>query len=166
MKILVFTEGTILMQPTALGKTREERVAQVLNDEASVSRFPEYIPNDNCLEKLHEWKNQGAQIWYLTSRTDPREIQAIQQILMNNQFPDYLNLVYRHNEETYADVATRVLPDILIEDDCESMGAESESEMTYPNLSDEIKSKIKPIVVKEFGGIDHLPNDLNELIML
>ena len=50
-----------------------------------------------------------------------------------------------------------VVPDILIEDDCESIGGERE--MVYPRLSLAIKRRVKSIVVKEFGGIDHLPDD-------
>lgn len=162
MKILVFTEGTILMHSAAVGKTREERVAQVINEDESVHRFADYVPNDDCLTKLWEWKNQGAEIWYLTSREDPREVQVIQQILIKNQFPDYLNLVIRHDGESYADVAARVMPDVLIEDDCESIGGEIE--MTYPHIKEDIKAKIKSIVVKEFGGIDHLPDNINNLL--
>jgi hypothetical protein len=58
-------------------------------------------------------------------------------------------------------VAERTLPDILIEDDCECIGGESE--MTYPHIRQELKSMIKSIVVKEFSGIDHLPDALSEL---
>jgi hypothetical protein len=35
--------------------------------------------------------------------------------------------------------------------------------MTYPQIRPGLKGKIKSVVVKEFGGIDHLPNDLLEL---
>jgi hypothetical protein len=53
------------------------------------------------------------------------------------------------------------LPDILIEDDCESISGEEE--MTYPSLQNELRAKIKSIVVKEFSGIDHLPNRISDL---
>jgi len=59
-------------------------------------------------------------------------------------------------------VAERVMPDILIEDDCESIGGESE--MIYPHIREDLKQKIKSIVVKEFQGIDHLPDSLTALI--
>jgi hypothetical protein len=55
-----------------------------------------------------------------------------------------------------------VLPDVLIEDDCESIGGESE--MTYPQLTPALKQRIRSIVVPEFGGIDHLPDELTALI--
>ncbi|MFH1191885.1 MAG: hypothetical protein V1655_00215 [bacterium] len=53
------------------------------------------------------------------------------------------------------------MPNILIGDDCESIGGAGE--MTITNLKPEIKKKIKSVVVKEFGGIDYLPDDIYEL---
>ncbi len=64
-------------------------------------------------------------------------------------------------KETYKDIAERVIPDILIEDDCESIGGEKEMTITF--VKPEIKQKIKSIIVKEFSGIDHLPDKLQEL---
>ena len=49
----------------------------------------------------------------------------------------------------------------LIEDDCESIGGEIE--MTYPYIKPELKNKIKSVVIKEFSGIDNLPNNIQEL---
>ncbi|MFL5661861.1 MAG: hypothetical protein ACJ8BW_10990 [Ktedonobacteraceae bacterium] len=46
----------------------------------------------------------------------------------------------------------------MIEDDCKSIGGEPE--MTFPQLQPELQASITSIVVKEFGGIDHLPDDL------
>ena len=56
----------------------------------------------------------------------------------------------------------RAQPDILIEDNCESIAGEVE--MTYPQLRPELRSRIKTIVVEEFGGIDHLPDKLATLV--
>jgi len=53
------------------------------------------------------------------------------------------------------------MPDILIEDDCESIGGQAE--MTYLHIKPEFKKLIKSIPVKEFGGINHLPDDIKEL---
>jgi hypothetical protein len=36
--------------------------------------------------------------------------------------------------------------------------------MIYPNLAPDYKSRIKSIVVKEFSGIDHLPDNSRELV--
>ncbi len=53
------------------------------------------------------------------------------------------------------------MPDILIEDDCESIGGEKE--MTYTNIKFDLKPKIKQIVIKEYRGIDNLSDDINKL---
>ncbi|OGD56370.1 hypothetical protein A3E73_00070 [Candidatus Beckwithbacteria bacterium RIFCSPHIGHO2_12_FULL_47_17] len=39
-----------------------------------------------------------------------------------------------------------------------------EAEMTYPHIREDLKPKIKSIVVKEFQGIDHLPEKLQDLL--
>jgi len=80
--------------------------------------------------------------------------------LRKHGFPDG-RIFFRHSGERYNGVAESVLPDILIEDDCESIGGRKE--MTYPHIKPELKARIKPIVVKEFGGIDHLPDDISAL---
>ena len=51
---------------------------------------------------------------------------------------------------------------MIVEDDCESIGGKVE--MVYSNLKPEIKDKIKSIVVKEFEGMDCLPDRIPELI--
>lgn len=162
MKILVFTEGTIIMHPSAKGLTREQRVIQSEIRERSIYDYKHYIPNDNAVGKLQSWKKQGAEIYYLTSRTSPEQIGDIASVLAKYAFPDYKNLLSRKEEGEYKDVAEHLMPDILIEDDCESIG--EESEMTYPHISKDLKKQIKPIIVKEFGGIDHLPDNVKELI--
>ncbi len=52
----------------------------------------------------------------------------------------------------------RVLPDILLEDDSESIGGRHQ--MIFPNLRSELRASITSIVVKEFADIDHLTDDL------
>jgi hypothetical protein len=70
-------------------------------------------------------------------------------------------VVGRAAGESYGDVAGRVLPEVLIEDDCESIGGAAE--LTYPQILLELRERITSIVVPEFGGIDHLPGALGEL---
>jgi hypothetical protein len=136
MKILVFTEGTII-------------------------RYTLKIPSGNAPAKLQNWKRQGAEIAYLTSRTKPDEIGMVKHLLEQYDFPQG-ELFYRREGEGYKDVAERILPDLLIEDDCESIGGEVE--MTYPHIKPEPKARIKSIVVKEGGGIDHLPDNFLDLM--
>lgn len=177
MKILVFTEGTILTHKRWIGIPREEVVKQV-KKWSSLSKeeleklqktgcvpSPEYfaasVPIGNCVRKIETWKNQGATIVYLTSRRKPEEVNAIKKILDKYKFPEG-ELLFRKEGEDYKDAAEKVMPDIIIEDDCESIGGEEE--MTYPGIRPELKSRMKSIVVKEFSGIDHLPDNAAELV--
>lgn len=52
-------------------------------------------------------------------------------------------------------------PDILVEDNCESIGGEKE--MVITKVDTAIKRKIKSIPVKEFRGIDHLTGNINNI---
>src|SRR3989339_530783 len=159
MKILIFTEGTIFMHMAGVGRTREERVKQVKDKETSVYDFVSYVPIGNVVEKLNGWKEQGAEIAYLTSRQNFEEVEIIHTLLFKYKFPQG-ELFFRKQGEEYKDVAERFMPDILIEDDCESIGGSLE--MTYTNIDSEKKKKIKSVSVKEFGGMDHLPDNIQE----
>lgn len=161
MKILIFTEGTATMQSTAVGVSREERVRQSVDNIPEVNDFRSYVPNGNVVGKLNKWKSQGAEIYYLTSRTTSEEIEDVRFVLDKNNFPDKQNLLYRKDAQEYKDVAEELMPAILIEDDCESIGGETE--MTYPHIMPDLKNKIHPIVVKEFAGIDDLPDNIHNL---
>ena len=161
VKIMVFLHGTTIMHKNALNRTREERVKQVFDGEESLYDFATYVPVDNAVQKLWAWKKQGAEITYLSSHEKGEDVEADKIVLQEHGFPDG-EVFFRHNDERYSEVAERVSPDILIEDDCESIGGEKN--MTYPDIKPELKVKIKSIVVKEFGGIDHLPHDLDGLI--
>ena len=70
-------------------------------------------------------------------------------------------LYYRGRGETYKDIIERIQPNVLIEDDCKSIGGAWQ--MCITKVAPEIKGKITSIVVKEFKGIDALPLDLCEL---
>lgn len=157
MKILIFTEGTILMHKNAVGHTRDEIVKQVKAKEKSVHNYKSYVPVGNAVKKLQKWKKDGAEILYLTSRKKPEEIEQIQNVLKKFKFPDG-QFLFRRKDEEYKDVAERIIPDILVEDDCESIGGIDE--MTITRIKPKIKKKIKSIPIKEFGGIDYLPDKI------
>jgi hypothetical protein len=160
MKIMVFLHGTAIMHRGGLGKSREERVRQVLSGEPSLHDFASYVPVGEAVRKLQGWRAQGAEIVYLSSHRDPGNVDKDRSVLEQYGFPEG-PIYYRQNGEGYADVAARLLPDVLIEDDCESIGGAPE--MTYPNLLPQLQVQIRSIVVKEFEGIDHLPDDLGLL---
>jgi hypothetical protein len=177
MKILVFTEGTILTHRRWIGLPREEIIKNIkswtnlskeefekLAKSGAVPGFRYFatsVPIGHCVTKIEAWKKQGATILYLTSRTKPEEVETIRDVLRKHNFPEG-ELLFRKTGEAYKDVAERVLPDVIVEDDCESIGGEEE--MTYPSIRQELKPRIRSIVVKEFNGIDHLSNDVNELL--
>jgi hypothetical protein len=50
MKILIFLHGTLIMHKSAEGKTREERVKQVMDGDPSVHDYASYIPVGNAVE--------------------------------------------------------------------------------------------------------------------
>lgn len=157
---MIFTEGTILMHSGAIGCLRKEIIDQVKNKETSVKEYGSYMPIRNTVSKIKKWVVQGAEIVYLTSRRDSKELEEIKEVLRRNMFP-VGTLEHRKGLEGYKDVTERVAPDVLVEDDCESIGGEKE--MTYPHISESIRQRIKSVVVKEFGGIDELPDSIDLL---
>ncbi len=148
------------MHKAGLGKTPQERVKQVETNEPSVHKYDEYVPVGKANEKIKGWQEQGAEIVYLSSHRDGASAKKDIQVLSKYNFPDG-PVLYRRLLQSYANVAERVMPDVLIEDDCESIGGEVQ--MTYPHINPQKKRLIKSIVVKEFSGIDNLPADINQL---
>lgn len=161
MKILVFLHGTVVMHRAAFGKSKQERIAQIHEKEKSVADFTNYIPINNSYTKLENWQNQGVEIAYLSSNKEQKDLEKDKVVLKRYAFPQG-PLYAREKDETYADVVERVMPDVLIEDDCESIGGKKA--MVYPNLKKDLQKKITSIVVKEFEGIDHLPDDSSLLL--
>jgi|SRR6266566_1643704 len=156
MKVAVFLHGTTIMHRSAVGCPREERVQQVQGGEASIRDFASYVPIGAAANKLRTWSKQGADLIYLSSHKRPEDVELDQVVLTTYDFPAG-QVVFRSPGESYQDMAGRVSPDILIEDDCESIGGEQE--MIFPHLRPDIQGRIISIVIKEFEGIDHLPDD-------
>ncbi len=160
MKIMAFLHGTTIMHRGAIGCSRADRVRQVREGDESVRYFSSYVPVGGSPHKLELWHAQGAELVYLSSHRSPRDVEKDRSVLRAYQFPEGV-VYFRQHQEEYADVAEKVMPDILIEDDCESIGGEAE--MTYPHISAAKRRSIKLILVREFEGIDHLPDDLAAL---
>jgi hypothetical protein len=163
LRILIFTEGTILTHRSHVGLPREKVVELVKSRKGplGVDYFSDSVPIGNSVRKIQTWKRQGTVILYLTSRRASQEVQAIRAVIAKYHFPSG-RLLFRREGEEYKDVAERALPDLIVEDDCESIGGEEE--MTYPHMKQDLKTRIKSIVVKEFGGIDHLPDIVSDLL--
>jgi hypothetical protein len=163
VKILVFLHGTTIMHKHAKGLARQEIVKQVVESEESLHNYSSYIPIGNAAKKLQRWAGQGARIGYLSSHRNAEDLAEDKFVLKKYAFPDG-QIFYRRNREKYKNVVERIrpLPDVIVEDDCESIGGEIE--MVYPNLKPELKTRIKSIVVKEFDGIDDTPDEISELV--
>ena len=152
------------MHRNANGCSREDIVKQVKSGrDSSIYNWSTYIPIGHSVEKLQKWKTRGAKILYLTSRIKPWEVEEIKSVLKNHGFPDG-KLLFRQKGEEYKDVAEKAMPDVLIEDDCESIGGREE--MTITHIKPDLKKKIKSVVVKEFEGVNHLPDDLEKLRLM
>lgn len=173
MKILIFLQGTVIMHKNAVGLNRKEVIQQIIDQEESVRDFENYIPIGNAPHKLKKWVEQGAEICYLSALTENKRgrgdevvgkdgLKADSVILDKYNFPKGV-IYHREQNEDYKDVISRIVPhpDILIEDDCESIGGKKE--MIYPHIKSEIKEKIKSISIKEFSGIDYLTDNIELL---
>jgi hypothetical protein len=161
MDILVFTHGTSVMHGEAQSASREERVRQSQQRSSSVFDLSSYVPVEHAREKLWRWHDQGARIAYLGPSRRPENMEKNERMLRHLDFPPG-PLHHRGPDETYAQVVERLAPDVLIEDDCGSIGGEAE--MATPHMSAAGRAHTACIVVPEFGGIDHLPDDPNELV--
>lgn len=161
MKIMVFLHGTVLMHKSACGGSRSERVRQVIDREQSVFDFSGYIPVENAQQKLRTWNANGAELSYLSSHNKVENVEKDRAVLGVYGFPEG-EIYFRQSGGGYERVVERIWPDILVEDDCESIGGEEE--MVHPNLKPEVREAIKSIVVQEFGGIDHLPDEIDDLL--
>jgi hypothetical protein len=162
MRLLVFLHGTVLMHAGAVGVTRAERVAQVRAKHPTVRQYAAYVPVGDAVAKLRRWQAAGAVIEYLSSHRNPDDVAVDVLVLRTHDFPAD-RVLARHPGESYGDVAGREAPDVLIEDDCESIGAD---QIAYPQLAPSVRARIKSIIIPEFGGIDHLPDDPQALLTL
>lgn len=137
-KIMIFVEGTILKPK--------------YNNILSRISMTTYIPINNAIETLKKWQEEGYEVIYLTSLKGRRAMKMAQHL-------DELGFTgsmvgYRQKNQDYATLIKEELPDILIEDNCSSIGGEEN--MCYNLLSEKLKKEIKHIVVEEFKGIDNV----------
>jgi hypothetical protein len=162
MKILIFLHGTIVMHSSGISKTREERVLQVINNDPSICNFDSYIPINKAAEKIQSWSSQGAEIIYLSSHQNSEDVEKDRIVLKKYGFPDG-KIAFRQLQESYGDIVEKIKPDILIEDDCESIGGEKE--MVIISMKSNTRKNIKSIIINEFGGIDFLADNINDLVV-
>lgn len=140
---MVFAEGTVL-KPKSLFSLYNHRT---------------YIPIGNAVSRLESWHRQGADLIYCTSRRG-KQAEEIAGLLKRYKFAGS-KLYFREKGQAYKDLVEEVRPDILIEDDCRSIGGSWQ--MCITHVAPEIKASIQSIAVKEFRGIDHLPSLIQNL---
>ena len=163
MKLLIFLHGTVIMHKNAKYNSRKERVKQSVNEDPSVLDYENYIPVENSVKKLKTWERQGTKIIYLSSHENLKDVKKDKDVLKKYGFPSG-KIVFRKKGEQYKDIAEKIMPDILIEDDCESIGGKKE--MAITNVRPSNKKNIKSIVVREFSGIDKLPDKVEKLFLI
>jgi len=143
LTIMLFVEGTLIKPKSWF----------------SLYNHNAYIPIGNAVKIIKTWQQQGANIIYCTSRKK-RQADDIATLLKRYGF-DGSFLVSRETKESYKDIVEILRPDILIEDDCKSIGGAWQ--MCITKINPEVKDKILSIVVPEFKGIDNLPIDIKQL---
>lgn len=141
--IMIFAEGTILKPKSIL----------------TLYNHDSYIPIGSAVEIIQTWQRQGANIVYCTSRKK-KQADEMAKLLMHHGFSGNY-LVARESRESYADMVEVLQPDILIEDDCKSIGGAWQ--MCITKVKPELKKRIKHISVPEFKGIDNLSVNIRQL---
>ena len=160
MKVMVFLQGTTIMSDKFVGRPREERVRLSRERDPEILDSSRQVPIGDAVRKLQRWKDEGVELVYLSAHRKPENSAKVSSILDKYGFPKGL-FVFRLGAERYEDVAERIMPDVIVEDDCESIGGEKE--MVYPNIKPSLKNRIRSVDVREFEGIDHLPESVEKL---
>jgi len=143
LTIMVFIEGTILKPKSWL----------------SLYNHNAYLPIGNAVKIIESWQEQGASIVYCTSRKN-NKADDMAALLKRCGFTGAF-VAAREPKESYKNIVETVQPDILIEDDCRSIGGAWQ--MCITKVKPEIRKNIVSIIVPEFKGIDNLPTDIGRL---
>jgi hypothetical protein len=161
MRIGVFLHGTAIMHAAAARVQRDERVQQVRHREPSLRDFASYVPTPGSVDKLVAWQRYGAPIVYLSSHRRQDDVRADESVLDRYGFP--VGPVYGRREgEEYGSLVERLGLDVLVEDDCESIGGTAQT--CAAQLSSAGRQSVRCIVLPEFSGLADLPDEPAELL--
>jgi hypothetical protein len=172
MKILVFLHGTTIMHSSGKDKHPSERGNQVLDrSDKTIFDFENYISIDNSNEILKAWSKKGIEIIYMSSHRNRIDAEKDIEVLKKYDFPSG-EVLYRNKFGGYKNLVKKVMPDIIIEDNCECIGKFVKekfkfmpnvlvnkiktNEMIYQNLPAYLKKNIRSIVIDEFEGIKNI----------
>lgn len=111
-----------------------------------------YVPIGQSVKIINDLYDKGNEI-YLCSYVRKKRYYFIKSI-MDFYGVKYTEILCRDKKEQYHNLVERICPDVLIEDDCKSIGGEKEWCIT--NVKKEVKQNIKSIIVEEFKGIDNI----------
>ena len=160
MKVMIFLHGTAIMHAAAAGRPRAERVRQSSQRDPSVTDYAAYLPTEAAADKARAWQQHGADICYLSSHRAAADARTDGEVLARHGFPAG-PVLFRADGEGYADVVRRAGADVVVEDDCESIGGRAKT--TTAGLARSPGAAVRCVVVPEFGGLAHLPDDPAEL---
>lgn len=160
VRVMVFQHGTAIMHVSAVGQPRAERVRQSRRRDASVLDFAAYVPAEHAVDKVRAWQRRGADICYLSSHTGAADVALDGAVLAAHGFPAG-PVFFRQPGESYAAVARRAGADVVVEDDCASIGGSQQT--TASSVAQSPGRAVGCVVVPEFGGLTHLPDDPHEL---
>lgn len=139
MRIMIFIEGTTFYtRPFLLLFTKHG-----------------YKPIGNAVKIVNEWHDKGYEI-YLCSYVRKVRYSFIKSVV-DFYGIRYKELLCRAKGEKYSNIVERIKPDVLIEDDCKSIGGLKKCCIT--DVKEEIKIGIQSIIVLEFAGIDNIHID-------
>lgn len=114
-----------------------------------------YKPIGNAVKTVNMLYDKGHEI-YLCSYVRKARYCFIKAIV-DFYGMNYTEILCREKDETYSEIVEQLKPDILIEDDCKSIGGLKECCITH--VKEEIKQNIQSIIVAEFAGIDSIVID-------
>ncbi len=116
-----------------------------------------YAPIGEAKQIINGLYDKGNEI-YLCSYVRKKRYLFIKRV-MDFHGIKYTQILCRGKREGYADLVERIRPDILIEDDCKSIGGEKNWCITSVNKA--LKEHIESIIVEEFAGIDGIDKLVN-----
>lgn len=111
-----------------------------------------YEPIGNAINIVNSWYDKGYEV-YLCSYVRKKRYKFIKTIV-DFYGMKYTKILCRNKREQYSSIVERIKPDILIEDDCKSIGGLKKCCIT--NVKEEIKENIQSIIVPEYKGIDSI----------
>jgi hypothetical protein len=149
------------MHAAAAAVGRSERVDQVRRRDPTVRAFDSYVPTPGTVQKLVAWSERGAALFYLSARRRRRELDDDEMVVRRSGFPPG-PVCGRRGEETYGELVERLELEVVVEDDCESIGGAAQT--IAAQLTPSQRVSIRCIVVPEFIGLGMLPDDPHELL--